>query len=79
MPGAAMRSYAAPARELSAVVCFRRAGGRLAGCRRPNGQRVFHLDDALMRRPGWRTSTASKSPHFRSEKLNRGNAMQFAR
>ncbi|MGH1572695.1 hypothetical protein ACRAWG_21010 [Methylobacterium sp. P31] len=31
--------------QLSAVIRFRRAGGRCEGCGRPHGQRVFHLGD----------------------------------
>lgn len=31
--------------QLSAVIRFRRAGGRCEACRRPHGQTVFHLGD----------------------------------
>ena len=31
--------------QLSAVIRFRRAGGRCDGCRRPHGETVWHLGD----------------------------------
>jgi hypothetical protein len=31
--------------QLSAVIRFRRAGGRCEGCGRPHGQNVYHLGD----------------------------------
>ena len=31
--------------QLSALIRFRRAGGRCDGCRRPHGQTVWHLGD----------------------------------
>jgi len=33
--------------QLSAVIRFRRAGGRCEGCGRPHGQAVWHLGDGL--------------------------------
>ena len=41
--------------QLSAVIRFRRAGGRCEGCGRPHGQIVWHLGDGRW----WDAATAS--------------------